>query len=98
MDTQNSVSLLLGDELDLTLRVQVRLRARVGREGELANVVLHTAGLELLLGLANPSDLRVGVHNRGNRMVVDMTVASLDVLNRGATCIHDTVMNMNVEQ
>ena len=44
--TQNAVGLGLSDELHDTLSVEVRLRARVSRERELADLVLDARGLE----------------------------------------------------
>src|SRR5258708_34974197 len=66
MDAKHPVRLFLDDKLDKALGVEVGLCPRVGREGIFANLVLHARGLELLLGLANPRDLRVGVHDRGD--------------------------------
>lgn len=86
MYAQDPIRLLLGKELDLALRVQVGLGTRIGREGELADIILYAVGFELLLGLANPCDLRVGVDDGGDCLVVDVAVAGLDVLDSGDTC------------
>jgi len=83
VDTENAVGLSIGNELDDTLSVEVGLGARVGAEGERADVVLDTGGLDLGLVLANPSDLGVGVHNAGDGGVVDVAVTSLNVLDGG---------------
>lgn len=80
VDTQNAVSLGISDELDNTLSVEVGLGTGVGAEGESADVVLDTGGLDLTLVLADPGDLGVGVHNGGNGGVVNVAVALLDVL------------------
>ena len=53
----------------------VGLGARVGGEGELADLVLDALGLELLLGLADPGDLGVGVDDRGDDVVVHVAGA-----------------------
>jgi len=82
MHAKHAVRLLLGDKLDKALGVEVGLRARVGRERVLADLVLHARGLELLLGLANPRNFRVRVHDRRDRVVVDVPVPRLDVLDR----------------
>jgi len=82
MYAKHTVGLLLGNKLDKALGVEVGLRARVGREGVLADLVLHARGRELLLGLADPRDLRVRVHDRRDRVVVDVPVPRLDVLDR----------------
>ena len=87
VNTQDLVGLLLCQELDLTLGVQVRLGARVGQEGELSDFVLDTGSLELLLRLADPCDLGVRVHDGGDRVIIDMTMASLNVFGRGDTLL-----------
>lgn len=61
MNSQHLVRLLLYQKLDLSLRIQVRLRPRVRSEWELSNLVLHTSRLQLLLSLADPCNFRVSV-------------------------------------
>ena len=56
-DAQDEVGLLLNDHLDKALGVADRLGTRVGRKGELADLVGDLGSLELLFGLADPSDL-----------------------------------------
>ena len=85
MHSKNLVRLLLDDELHRSFHILVRLRARVGEERELANLVPGAGLLELLLGLADPGDLWVRVDDRGNRVVVDVAVAGLDVFHGGDT-------------
>ncbi len=85
VNAKNTVSLSLSQELNLTLSIEVGLRTRVGRERELADLVLDASSLELLLGLADPSDLRVGVHDGGDGVVVDVPVTLADVLDGGNT-------------
>ena len=85
MDTKYPVSLLLGDDLDGTLRVQVGLGTGVSSEGELSDLVLNTSGLEFLLSLTDPSDLGVSVNDGGDSVVVHVAVAGLDVLDGGDT-------------
>lgn len=80
MNAEDLVSLLLRDELHLALGVEVRLRPRVGHEGELADLVLDTVRLELLLGLADPGDFRMSVDDGGNCAVVDVTVTGVEIL------------------
>lgn len=96
VNTEDLVSLLLRDKLHLALGVEVRLRPRVGHEGELADLVLNAIRLELLLGLADPSDLGVGVDDGGNGAVVDVTVTRVEILSGrnalllGLVCEHGT--------
>lgn len=76
---QETVGLGVGEHLDHTLSVQVGLGSRVGAEGEGADVVRDLLVLQVLLTLADPGDLGVGVHDRGDTAVVDVAVALLDV-------------------
>lgn len=91
---EDTVSLRIRDELNQAFRVQVRLGARVGAEREGAHIVLDTSRLDLGLVLADPGDLRVGVHDTRDRAVVDVSVALLDVFDRrdglllGFVCKH----------
>jgi hypothetical protein len=68
-----------GSLRDDSLGVLVGLGPRVGREGVLSNLVLDPGRLELLLVLADPRDLGVGVDDRGDGVVVDVSVAVLDL-------------------
>jgi hypothetical protein len=54
VDTENAVRLLLAKELHEALSIEVGLGTRVCSEREFANIVFHTSGFELLLGLADP--------------------------------------------
>lgn len=81
--TENTVGLSVGEELDETVGVEVGLGARVGAEGEAADLVLDAGLLELGLVLADPRDLRVGVHDAGDGAVVDVAVVLGDVLDGG---------------
>jgi hypothetical protein len=51
--------------------------------------------LAVLLGHADPCDLRVGVDNRGNGFVVDVTVARVDVLDSGDTCVYSPISELS---
>jgi len=87
VDTQDSVSLLVGDELDHSLVVQVGLGPGVSGKGESTDVVLLAGGLDLLLGLADPGGLRVSVHHAGDGAVVDVAISLGDVFNSGDTLL-----------
>ena len=80
MHTQHTVRLLLDDKLDKAVRLVVRLRTRVGQEGELADLVRDALLLERLLRLADPRHLRVRVDHRRNHVVVHVAEAVLDQL------------------
>jgi hypothetical protein len=81
--TEDTVGLGVSEELDQAVGVGVGLGARVGAEGEGADLVLDAGLLELGLVLANPSDLGVGVHDAGDGAVVDVAVVLGDVLDGG---------------
>jgi hypothetical protein len=81
VNTQQTVGLGVGEHLDHALGVEVGLGTRVGAEWEGSNSVGDVLALEFLFALANPSNLRVGVHDGGDGCVVDMSVSLLDVLN-----------------
>jgi hypothetical protein len=84
---QHPVRLLLRENLDAAVRVRVGLGTRVGAEGELAQAVRDALSLELLLGLANPGHLGVGVDDGRDHVVVDVTVAGLNVLDSSDACV-----------
>jgi hypothetical protein len=83
VDTENAVGLGISEELDHTVRVGVGLCSRVGREGEGTDLVLDTGLLELGLVLADPGNLGVCVHDRGDGAVVDVAVVLCDELDDG---------------
>lgn len=83
--TENLVSLLLREDLDETVRVEVGLCARVGREVEFANGKLHASRFELLFGLSYPCDLGVRVDNGRDRVVVYVSVPRLEEFDGGDT-------------
>lgn len=94
--TENSVGLLFREELDKALTVLVCLGSGVGSEGEFSDVILNTSGLQVLLGLSHPGNFGVGVDDRRDAVVVDVTVTRFDVFNSGDTfllslvCKHGT--------
>merc|ERR1719180_265905 len=69
---QKSVSGLLPKDLDQTVSVIVALGSAVGGKGELSNIVGNSVGLQLLLILANPGHLGVGVDHARHAVVVDV--------------------------
>lgn len=83
VNAENAVSLGISEHLDHTLSVLVGLGSGVGNEGEGSDSVRDVLVLQVLLALADPGDLRVGVHNGGNGTIVDMTIPLLDVLDNG---------------
>ena len=83
MHTQNPVRLLFNDELDKSLGIEIRLSSRIGEEREFSNFILDTGCFEFLFGFADPGDFGVGVHDRGDRFIVDMTMAGFDDFGSG---------------
>merc|ERR1719180_637530 len=73
---QKSVCGLLPKDLDQTISVIVALGSAVGGKGELSNVVGNSVGLQLLLVLANPGHLGVGVDHAWHAVVVDVNRTS----------------------
>jgi hypothetical protein len=57
VSSENLVRVGLDEELHESVRVVVRLCARVGDHGERSDLVLDTSGLELFLSLADPCNL-----------------------------------------
>src|SRR3979409_18630 len=57
MDTEYAVRLGVGEDLDEAVSVCVGARAASRREGEFSGLVDDPGGLQLLLGLADRSDL-----------------------------------------
>ena len=55
----------------------------VGHERKGAGFVSATGRFELLFGLTDPGDLRVGVNNPGNGVEVDMPMLAGDALSHG---------------
>ena len=85
MGTENLVRLLFYENLDASLLVIVRLGARVGQEGILANLVFNFGGFQFLLRLTHPSDLGMSVDDGWDCIVVDVTVTRLDKLSGSDT-------------
>ena len=77
---EDLVGACVGDELDQPARIAERPRARIGGEREAAGAVVGAARLQLLLGLADPGDLRGGVDHPGDGIEVDMRLLAGDAL------------------
>src|SRR6266404_6475094 len=80
MDTEYTVGLGVGEYLDEAVRVRVGARAAVRREGEFSRLIFDAGGLQLLLGLADRSDLGPGVDDSRNGVVVEMRLLTDDHL------------------
>ena len=64
------------EHLDHAGGIAQRPGAAIGQEGKAAGPVSAPLGLELLLGLADPGDFRVGVDDPGNGVEVHMPMLS----------------------
>jgi len=84
---QNTVGLGVGDDLHEAVSVGIRAGPAVGGKGEVADAVLYAGLLQLVLGLAHPGDLRVCVHNGGDGVVVDVSVAASELLRHRDTLL-----------
>ena len=73
---EHAIRLLVTEDLDHALCIVVGLCARVCRHWERAHRVLDALLLELLLCLAHPRNLRVGVDDRRHAVVVNVRVAT----------------------
>jgi len=80
MGSKNLVGLGVSEDLDKPISIGVGARPAVSGKGEVADSVLDSSLLQLLLGLANPGDLGVCVDDGGNSVVVNVTVTSGDRL------------------
>jgi hypothetical protein len=63
VNAENAVSLRVSEHLDHTVSILVGLSSGVGDEGEASNPVRNVLVLQVLLALADPGDLGVGVHD-----------------------------------
>jgi len=85
MDTKDLIRFLFCDEFYKPISIQIGLGTRVGSEAEFANIVFDAFSLEVLLCTADPGNFGVCVNNRGNGIVIDMTMSRLDVFDGGNT-------------
>ncbi|MNG12867.1 hypothetical protein D3C84_965040 [compost metagenome] len=61
----------------------VDLRPAVGGEGEFTDLVRAALSLELLFGLADAGQLRPGVNDVGDQVVIDLACLADDLLDTG---------------
>ena len=83
MNPENSIRLRICQKLDHTIRIQIRLRPRIGTEGKGADLILDPLLLQLLLVLPDPRDFGVRVHDGGDGVVVDVAVILGQVFDGG---------------
>src|SRR5215208_197860 len=80
MHAQHAVGVGVGEDLDEAIGRQIDLGAAVGGERKLADLVGKAGFLDLLLVLADRGDLREGVDDVGNDVVIDVTGVTADDL------------------
>lgn len=97
VNTQDPISLLIGDEFDHSFGVQVGLGPGICGEGESSDVVLLAGSFDLLLGLANPSGLGVSVHHTRDGSIVDVAISLGNVLDSGDTLLLSLVRQHSTE-
>ena len=78
MDTQNTVSSRVTQNLNEPLSFIDSLGSTVGSHRELANFVLDTRGLKILFVLANPGNLWMCVDDGGHAVVVHVRHLAID--------------------
>src|SRR5690606_17662120 len=83
VQAQHAVGLGVREHLHEAGRLGHRHRAADRREREAAGLVGNAFGLELLLGLADPGDLRLGVDDPRDRVEVDVARQAGDQLGHG---------------
>lgn len=81
VNTQNAVRLRISQEFHQTVGIQIRLCSAVCAEGECSDLVLHAGFFQFCLVLADPGDFGVGVHDRGDGVVVNVAVVLCDEFN-----------------
>src|ERR1700691_5043557 len=82
---EHAVGLGVRQDFHKTFGGQVHFGASIGGEGKFADVVADVSSLELLLGFADGSDLRIGVDDVRDDVVVHMAgLAGEDFGNRDA--------------
>lgn len=85
MNTKNLIRLLLRQDFNKAIGIQIGLCTRIGDKAEFADVVFDALRFELLFRSADPGDFGVCVNDGGDRVVVDVAMACLDVLNSSNT-------------
>ena len=83
MDTQHTVRLGMSQDLDQAICAADGAGSSVRLEGERSFLERDTLCLQLLAGLPDRRDLRIGVDDVGDRVVVDMSPARSDELRDG---------------
>ncbi len=76
MHAEDAVGRGVGEKLDEAAGITQRAGAAVGHERELTRLVLNAFALKLLLGLADPGDLRRGVDHPRDGVEIHVAVAA----------------------
>jgi hypothetical protein len=79
VDAQHAVGLGIGKDLHETFGLQIHLGAAVGSEGKLADLVGNAALFQFVLALPDRGDLRIGVDDVGNNLVVHVAGSAGEV-------------------
>src|SRR6185437_8712506 len=80
---QYAIRLRIGQHFREAVRCRDGLGARIGGEGEFADLVGYSGGFQFLFGFADTCHFRRGVDDGGNGVVVHMPRAARDVLDTG---------------
>src|SRR5258708_25108006 len=87
MDTKDAVGLSIGEDLDEAVSVRVGASAASCREGEFSRLVDDPGALQLLLGLADRSDLGPSVDDRRDGVIVEMRLLTRQHLGQYGTLV-----------
>ena len=79
VNAQYTIRLGISNELDHAVRLEIRLGARIGGEGEGARLVFDAGGLDFGFVLPDPRHFGMRVHDGRDGAVVDVAVAFGDV-------------------
>src|SRR6478735_890930 len=81
--SENAIGVLVRQDFHAAVRGTERARATVGHERKYAFLVGHVRRFELVLRFAHRGDFRVRIYDARDRVVVDVAIASHDVLDAG---------------
>src|SRR5687768_17074884 len=83
VDAEEAVGGFVGKDLDPAVHLAKREGAAVGTERKRAFAILDAASAQFVFSLADGSDLRMGVYDARDGVVINVAVASNNVLDAG---------------
>src|SRR5688572_12757351 len=85
VDPEEAVGGFVGQDFDATVGLAEGQGAAVGAKGENAFAIFDAGRPEVFFGFADRSDFGMGVHDAGNGIVIDVTVAGDKMFDAGDT-------------